>query len=148
MKQVLGLQDTDSDESSDSSSDPESDINSGLHSFSGEDSIGGEDSVGHEQALKRKRSAHALHSKSDFDGIPGEDRLSDLAGFNADTNDSEDGLDDDGPPMGVMSATTNPIYDVPGTSSTQNFRACIVCPGKLLKHTKMVEVHLESAVSI
>jgi hypothetical protein len=150
MKQVLGLQDTDSDESLDSSSDSDSGNDSDLGSISGEESD--DEETDHirpapNTSLKRKRSAAGLHAQSDSDGSPGEGELSGLEG--PDTDSSEDDMDDDdGPPMDVMSATTNPIYDVPGAPSTQDIRACVVCPGKLLKNTKMAKVHVESTVSI
>ena len=141
MKQVLGLQDTDSDESLDSSSDSESDNHSAVD-FDSEE-IDGEDAAltGHLDR-KRKRPTRSLDSASDSDGIHEESEYSDL----------EEELDDDdddktGPPMSVMAATTDPIYDIPNSPQTLDLRACIICPGKVIKNQKMAKVHLESSVS-
>ncbi|KAF8529877.1 hypothetical protein JB92DRAFT_2860159 [Gautieria morchelliformis] len=99
-KQVLGLQDTDSDESLDSNSDSES------HS---EESDPGSESHGEE--------------------LDPESELSDV----------------DGPPMSVMAAATDPLYDLPSaTSLTTDLRACVICPGKLIKNTQMAQTHLKS----
>ncbi|KAF8573534.1 hypothetical protein K439DRAFT_1665770 [Ramaria rubella] len=48
------------------------------------------------------------------------------------------------PPMGVMAALKDSIYDAPEATQTQDYRACVLCPGKLLKNTHLVKLHLES----
>lgn len=130
MKQILGLQDTDSDESLDSGSDSKSDADSDDGSGSDEDIDG--DLTGY-LVHERKRLGHSLDSESDHSDA---------------VNRSDIESDDEGnPPMSVMAATTEPIYDIPGAPATQDLRACIVCPGKVIKNLMMAKTHLESNVS-
>ena len=138
MKQVLGLQDTDSDESSDSS-DSDSDGHPNVDSDS-EEEIADEDAdpTGH-LYRKRKRATQSLASLADSDGLHKESEFSDV-------EDEVDG-NEDGPPMSVMAATTDPIYDLPNTPQALDLRACIICPGKVIKNPKMAEAHLKSSVS-
>lgn len=67
-----------------------------------------------------------------------------------DSEDDEDGESDGDaeegpPPLSVQEATKNPVYTI---SLDPDVRGCIVCPGKLLKNNKMVELHVESVVRL
>ncbi|KAI0951184.1 hypothetical protein AcW1_008295 [Taiwanofungus camphoratus] len=115
MKEVLGLHDTDSDESS----------------SSGDDSSGEE---GQDEFLP------GMIDKGD----EGEDE--DEAEEEEETEDDGDSEDDDvESPMSVPEALNNPLYTV---SLEPDVKACIVCPGKLLKNTIMAEVHQASQAHI
>jgi hypothetical protein len=48
-------------------------------------------------------------------------------------------------PMNMEEALRDPIYLV---SLDPEVKACIICPGKLLKNTKMSDIHMSSNVSI
>lgn len=135
MKQVLGLQDTDSDESFDSSSDSESDDHSDVEPDTGEEVDG-------ESPNFANKGKH-LDSIFEFDGIREESNYSDVEA-EADGDEDED---EDTPPMSVMAATTNPIYDLPNSPPTQDLRTCILCPGKVLKNSEITRMHLASNVS-
>lgn len=105
-KEVLGMQDTDSDESnSDSDSDSDS---------------GGSD-VG-----------------EDINGNGDEEVENDAEG-----GDEEDDSEAENPEITVQDALDDPVYLI---SLDPDVKACIVCPGKLLKHAKMIEVHRTSGV--
>lgn len=109
LKEVLGLQDTDSEES-DSGSDDSS------------DESGSED------------EGDAIAS--------GEEDQEELEEMESDAEDSAE--EDEIPPMSVMEAVSDPLYVV---SLDPDVRACILCPGKLLKNTRMSDIHKASKVS-
>lgn len=100
MKEVLGMQDTDSDES-DSDSDP---------SLTDQ---GAEDSTGELPEAENE----------------GEDQS------------EEDDDKEEGPTVTVQEALQDPVYLV---SIQPDVKACIVCPGKLLKGARMVQLHRKS----
>ncbi|KAG9119053.1 hypothetical protein FRC07_006119 [Ceratobasidium sp. 392] len=106
MKEVLGMHDTDSDESdSGSSSDSSQDNEDTPRSFG---------TV--EKAV-------------------------------SDSEDSGSDHDDDGtePPMTIAQALSDPLYSIRTSSDA---KACIVCPGKELKHGQMVSVHAASTTHL
>ncbi|KAI0090147.1 hypothetical protein BDY19DRAFT_905203 [Irpex rosettiformis] len=117
MKDVLGLQDTDSDES-DSSSEQEDSSDADSQNGADED-----EEVDDGEFVELGRE----------DGGPD---VSDM-----DPDDDDD--DDEGgiPEMSVTEAVKNPVYIV---SLQPKVEACILCPGKLLKNQKMSEVHKAS----
>ena len=118
-KEMLGMNDTDSDES-DSSSDSDSDGGSedeGLHAMGGAQ-LGGSDEEDGEEGGEEEGSEPA--------------------------SDEEDEDEDEEPPMSVSEALQNPLYLV---SLEPEVKACVVCPGKLLKNPTMIDVHLKSGVS-
>lgn len=125
-KQVLGLQDTDSDES-----ETDSEVNSDLGSNSDSDaSLDSDLDVGSDAGMKTEwLGAEGYGSE--------EDEGSDDDSLDLDFDDDED------PPMTLVEATKKPIYL---TSADPDIHACIVCPKKALKNQKMVEVHLQSSV--
>jgi hypothetical protein len=144
-KQILGLQDTDSDESLNSDSDSESDDHSDIDSGTDEE-IDGEDADLTGNLLhERKHPGHRLGALSDSAGTYGESH-SESEQSDAMSEGDAEADDEDGPPMSVMAATTDPIYDIPGAPATQDLRACIVCPGKIIKNSMMAKTHLESNV--
>ncbi|GJE94776.1 hypothetical protein PsYK624_109480 [Phanerochaete sordida] len=114
MKEVLGLQDTDSEESDSGSSESGSDS----EGESGEDALGAEDDDAEEES-EDEEGLQGLEDESDED------------------SDSESEF----PPMSVTDAVSDPLYYV---SLEQDVRACILCPGKLLKNTRMADVHKSS----
>ena len=50
-------------------------------------------------------------------------------------------------PMSIEQVSENPIYKLPHPPYGEHSKGCIICPGKTLKHDRMVEVHLRSGVS-
>lgn len=111
MKEVLGVQDTDSDES-ESDSDSETDSEKG--------SAIGEQEVDRE--VDEEDEEEATGSEGDISNDEGE-------------------LEN--PVITVEDALADPVYLV---SLDPDVKACLVCPGKSLKHPKMIEVHKASAV--
>ncbi|KAF8907262.1 hypothetical protein CPB84DRAFT_294776 [Gymnopilus junonius] len=104
MKEVLGIQDTDSEESA-SDTDSEDENNSA-------DEAGEED--------------------EEMEGIGGD---------SVDEEDYDDEDEKEDPMISVSQALDEPIYVV---SVLPEVKSCIVCPGKLLKSTKMVQLHRTS----
>ncbi|KAF9532482.1 hypothetical protein CPB83DRAFT_846862 [Crepidotus variabilis] len=105
LKEIMGFQDTDSEES-----DSDSEVESGS-------------------------------------GASG-DELDDKAGNNSELEErSDEGVDEqeeeeaEDPEVSVSNALTDPVYIV---SVDPDVRACIVCPGKLLKGVNMVQTHRTS----
>ena len=96
-------------------------------------------------------------SEKDVSGNEDEDdaeELSDASG-EEDQEDAEHDHDDEGsaedsedelvlPNISVTEAVRDPVYTVP---LDPDVKACILCPGKLLKNTTMVDVHKSSKVS-
>jgi hypothetical protein len=66
--------------------------------------------------------------------------LSDTGGF-GEGSDSDQDEDKEGRIITVQEALRDPVYLV---SIQPDVKACIVCPGKLLKGAKMVELHRTS----
>lgn len=121
LKGILGMNDTDSDESDSSSDSDRSDSDDGSE----------------DELLSDSRDSPKLKLQE------GEADDSDEEG-NMEEDDSEDEQDDTIPPMTISEALVEPLYAVrPGSDA----RACILCPGKELKHAKMVSVHVSSSVS-
>ncbi|KAJ3554834.1 hypothetical protein NM688_g2899 [Phlebia brevispora] len=116
MKEMLGLHDTDSDES-ESSSDEKSDASG---------SEAGGSSPAEEEAAVQDA---------------GEEEEEEIAGV--EDEDSEDDEDDEIelPPMSVTEAVRDPVYVV---SLDPELKACILCPGKELKNPTMADVHKSS----
>ena len=112
MKEILGIQETDSEESA-SDSDDHSD---------GDSSDGGggieENGVG----------------EDDGGGGDEEDE-------SADEDNGEEEEEEEDPSVTVSQALKDPVYVV---SVLPEVKACIICPGKLLKGAKMVQTHRES----
>ncbi|KAG8701636.1 hypothetical protein FRC09_005230 [Ceratobasidium sp. 395] len=52
--------------------------------------------------------------------------------------------EDDEPPMTVVQALSNPLYPAQGA----DVKACILCPGKELKHDQMASVHVASSTHL
>jgi hypothetical protein len=109
MKEILGIQETDSEESA---SDPDDDSDGG--SSDGEEGMD-DDRVGENE-----------------DG-------DDEEGESADEGDADEEEED--PNVTVAQALDDPLYVV---SVLPEVKACIICPGKLLKGAKMVQKHRES----
>jgi hypothetical protein len=130
MKEGLGIYDTDSDElesdSDESASDPGS---SGSSSVDHETGSEAEEDIEDQPVLKkRKRDKHESEDENDE---PSSD------------NESVAGQEDE-VQLSVEEALNNPLYIV---SIQPDIRACILCPGKVLKNIKMAEVHKDSQVS-
>lgn len=119
MKEVLGLQDTDSEESESSSEED-----------------------GHGSDEERIESGETQEEGS----VDEEDGGSDaLEGELEDEDDAseEDEEDDSISPISVTEAVRDPVYIV---SLDPEVKACILCPGKLLKNLRMAEIHKASKV--
>ena len=120
-KEVLGLHDSDSDDSSTSStSDVEADSEDEDAEVDAEATDEGDD-----------EDENAPEDGSDEDE-------------SADTDDESEASDDEGPPLSIQAALDDPLYII---SLEPDIRACITCPGKLLKNPTMCEVHRSSNVS-
>lgn len=104
MKDVLGMQDTDSDESNSESEDSDSEAGDEVGSNAGS-------------------------------GAEGED--------GEESEEEEDESEAENPEISVQDALDDPVYLV---SLDPDVKACIVCPGKLLKNAKMIDVHMISGV--
>ncbi|TDL25671.1 hypothetical protein BD410DRAFT_895903 [Rickenella mellea] len=80
------------------------------------------------------------------DGAKGElDEEEDDHPSDEDVEDEDDGSqssDDGEPPLSTADAIKDPVYTI---SLENDIRGCIVCPGKLLKNSKVVELHTISA---
>lgn len=118
MKEMLGMNDTDSDESSASSDS--------------------EDSAGEEE---RGPPAPEDEDVSDAEEDVDEDVEEEEDGEESEEDEDEE---DEGPSMNVSEALRDPLYLI---STEPEVKGCILCPGKLLKNTTMIEVHLQSGVS-
>jgi hypothetical protein len=102
VKEILGMQDTDSEESvSDSDSDEDEEEEEEVESVADNEEM-----------------------------ILGEE-----------DEDDEEGEQEEDPSITVSQALKDPLYIV---SVLPDIKACIVCPGKLLKSTKMVQLHRTS----
>ncbi|CAE6409318.1 unnamed protein product [Rhizoctonia solani] len=127
-KEILGMQETDSDES-DSSDEEQSDEGSEESDTDGEASLaGGRSRRGHKQLSDGGSSEVGSSS-----GAEAED---------SEVGDEEMAEDEDEPPMTISKALEDPLYPIQKGSDVQG---CILCPGKELKHTKMALVHVESS---
>jgi len=111
MKEILGIQDTDSEESA---SESESDGSS-----ENDDAASG-DEVGEDEDI----------DVGDEEDVPEEEE-----------DDEEEEEEDEDPNVSVNQALIDPVYVV---SVLPEVKACIVCPGKLLKGAKMVQLHRTS----
>ena len=122
MKEMLGMHaDTDSDESSSDSEDNSENEGRGPveQGDEGEGDDGSEDEEEEHDEEAQDEEESGLES------------------------DSEE--EDEEPPMSVSEALQDPLYLV---SLEPEVKACVVCPGKLLKNPTMIEVHLKSGVRI
>lgn len=124
MKEVLGMHDTDSDES-DSDSESES-----------SPTIASEQDVDESKTgSKRKRGDEGDHSEEEED-----------EGEHTDDEDESEAADEQGleeAPMSVQEALNEPIFI---KSMQPDVKACVVCPGRLLKNARMVDIHRASGV--
>ncbi|KAG9098088.1 hypothetical protein FS749_004720 [Ceratobasidium sp. UAMH 11750] len=118
MKQVFGMHDTDSDES-------DSGASSGHDSSRDLSDSGGEDEPTSQEPSTGKRKREV---SEDSQGSEPEDEGEDDA--------------DETAPMTVAEALSNPLYSAQTNSDA---KACILCPGKELKHSQMISVHVASS---
>ena len=117
MKEMLGMHDTDSDES-ESSSDEDQDV-----------------------------------AENDEGSEVGEDEEEGDEGGEEDASEDEDEDEDEGAsvseedeaPLTLSEALKDPLYLI---EEEPEVKGCIVCPGKLLKNPVMIDVHLQSGVSL
>ncbi|KAI0319205.1 hypothetical protein OF83DRAFT_1170405 [Amylostereum chailletii] len=136
MKEVMGLNDTDSSES-ESESDSSTDSDSGVGSGSGEQSnsdtpVGGsilKKALG--KSLKRKRVQVEDAEETDQESADEEPSSEEV----------EEGEEDEDEGVSIASALREPIHVV---SLDPDIRACVFCPGKSLKNPRMIEVHESS----
>jgi hypothetical protein len=137
-KEILGLHETDSDES-DSSDEEQSDVGS---------STPGSDEESEEGRAPSARGSVELRRKWEEGGTDGGSSSQageeDSEGENEGSEGEDEEEDNDPPPMTVSEALNQPLYSVRKGSDA---RACIMCPGKELKHAKMASIHVASSVS-
>ncbi|KAJ8519537.1 hypothetical protein ONZ45_g3537 [Pleurotus djamor] len=108
-REILGLNDTDSDESDSSGFDSDSDL--------GEDTLG------------------------DVDGDIPFDAPGDWEGESLASEEEEEAEENESTTISVQQAMKDPIYV---SSLEAGEWKCIICPGKVLKGSKMIEVHREA----
>ncbi|KAF8206143.1 hypothetical protein K438DRAFT_1816652 [Mycena galopus ATCC 62051] len=79
----------------------------------------------------------------DSEAVAAEDGADDDAGEEADEGEdsSDDEEDAEEPPISVQEALRDPIYVV---SIEPDVKACITCPGKLLKNAEILKLHRAS----
>ncbi|KAI9000611.1 hypothetical protein BD414DRAFT_472204 [Trametes punicea] len=135
VKEMLGINDIDSDDSDSSSSESEDGSDKEKPSLLHAGDEAGESSDDEEDEKEGL----------DEDGGEEEEEMTGLEGLgdnyaSQDESGEEEGAQDDAP-MSVPEALQNPIYLV---SLEPEVKACIVCPGKLLKNPVMTDVHLQS----
>lgn len=137
-REILGMNETDSDES-DSSNDREGRWQSDTDDSSAQapHRISTERSTGIQTGLGHKQNWKMGHSSNDSD-IGAEDSEAEQI------SESEDMEDNSPPPMTISEALNEPLYLVRKGSDA---RKCVVCPGKELKHSKMATIHVASSVS-
>lgn len=120
MKEVLGMQDTDSDESDSSSDEGDSEAEAEEQGSDEESEVDDEAEDDEEDGSEEELDeAESVPEESD--------------------SDNEAQL----PQMSVTDAVSEPIYLV---SLDSEIKACILCPGKLLKNSTMADVHRSSKV--
>ncbi|CUA68534.1 hypothetical protein RSOLAG22IIIB_03572 [Rhizoctonia solani] len=129
-KEMLGMPETDSDESDSSDEDP---------------SDGGSEESDGEGKAKSGTTGRRRNPKVIFEGADSD--IASLSGVEMEGSeeDEEEAGDDEGedqPPMSISEALNNPLYSIGKGSETQG---CILCPGKELKHAKMASIHVESS---
>ncbi|GFZ44486.1 hypothetical protein JCM24511_02208 [Saitozyma sp. JCM 24511] len=110
-----------------------------------------EDDAGAETTLpagsKRKRPHGDSDSEEDDGSVSGdEDEDEDEEEEEEDEDDDEEDSADVPFTLTLDSALTSPIYPAPRSAGAgPDGRLCVLCPGKVLKHERMVEVHLSSS---
>lgn len=143
MKEVLGMHDTDSEESdSESEDDGESDGSHDENSQEGSDADSAD--IAPVAGRKRRRGERDEGSGSDEgseDGSGGEVSDENLEP-DEDENDSGNEAEI---PISITEASKDPIYAIPRQPEVEG---CAVCPGKLLKNPRMVSAHTQSNVRI
>lgn len=118
VKEVMGLNDTDSDES---------------QSDSDADDSNDEDISENDPDSDAGLVANSRKRKRAFEDEDGDEEANES---------SEDGDGDDDQSITVSQALENPLHP------TSRFKACVICPGKLLKNEPMEQTHLSSTVSL
>ncbi|KAI0833315.1 hypothetical protein BC628DRAFT_1414134 [Trametes gibbosa] len=129
MKEVLGMNNIDSDDDS-SDSDAGESSGDGRPSKKARKDISDEDSD-EESDEDESEEDEELDDGEDDGGLVEEE----------DEDEEEDEEEDGEPPMSVSEALQSPLYIV---SLEPEMKACIVCPGKLIKNPIMGDVHLKS----
>ena len=122
MKEVLGMHDTDTDES---------------------DSSTGGESSGEDSEDMDVDDAEIIQGVEDESESEGEDE--DEGGASGDEDDSVEDEELTRPPLSVTETMTDPMYSV---SSSGYPKACAVCPTKRFKSEAFVEEHKNSKVSL
>jgi hypothetical protein len=145
VKEVLGIYDMDSSDDSGSDSDSESSESSASSSSGGEGGSGG-GWLGRGPLLEKRRKGRAVENRNDGDDEGEDDQDGDEEAGSADSNDIDEDEDEDEDELHVSieEALHDPLHVV---SIQPHIKACILCPGKLLKNQKMEEVHTISKVS-
>ncbi|KAI0783592.1 hypothetical protein C8Q75DRAFT_810654 [Abortiporus biennis] len=132
MKEVLGMHDTDSDES---------DASSGSNSESEEGSSGSESDVEYVNPNKRKLLEDVDDEDDDMEEEGAEEDEEEEEENDESEEETAEEEDDEEPPISVLEAMKNPVYL---DSENPDIYACAVCPGKLLKNQTMEQVHRAS----
>ena len=119
MKEMLGMHDTDSDES-ESSSDEDQDV--------------AENDEGSEVEEDEEEGDEG-----------GEEDASEDEDEDEDEDEGASASEEDEAPLTLSEALKDPLYLI---EEEPEVKGCIVCPGKLLKNPVMIDVHLQSGVSL
>lgn len=154
MKEVLGMHDTDSDESDSSSSsgpsemagDSDEDLEMDAEQ-SADDEVPNERN-GQISSKKRPREVDEGSEDEDEGGGDADEEDEDENEDEGDEgSDEEESIDHDRPSISVTEAVRDPIYTIPSQPNL-NLKRCVVCPGKDLKNDQMAEIHRASKVCL
>ncbi|QRV90029.1 hypothetical protein RhiJN_18047 [Ceratobasidium sp. AG-Ba] len=85
----------------------------------------------------------SANSSEDEAGQLGKRKRGDVSENSDEAGDEDEDERDEAPPMTVAEALVDPLYPTHGEA-----KACVVCPGKELKHAKMASVHVASSTHL
>ncbi|KAH9856580.1 hypothetical protein C2E23DRAFT_865989 [Lenzites betulinus] len=141
LKEILGMNNIDSDDdSSDSDSGGSSDDDRPAKRVSGAQSDDSDEDSDGESDEEEADEDEELDGE--LDAGEGSEVLGSEAGQSEDEEDEDEDEDEEGePPMSVSEALQNPLYIV---SLEPEIKACVICPGKLIKNPIMGDVHIKS----
>ena len=105
-----------------------------------------EDKLGLDEEVKEIlgiQDTDSEESESDSDSDEGQQEEESIADeeMNSGEDDDDDDDEEEDPSITVGQALKDPLYNV---SVLPDIKACIVCPGKLLKSVRMVQLHRTS----
>ena len=103
-----------------------------------------EDKLGLDEEVKEIlgiQDTDSEESESDSDSDEGQQEEESIADEEMNSGEDDDDDEEEDPSITVGQALKDPLYNV---SVLPDIKACIVCPGKLLKSVRMVQLHRTS----